>query len=221
MRCSRVLLLIGCGVLIGCVAVRHAPLPESEASRLGGKVVQRSVYPTPDFAAYTAGKAAFGVVGAALVIKAGNDVVRENAVDDPALRIGQELVGALAERRGLKVLQTEPTVSKSDDIGALSSSYADADLILDVKTLNWMFIYFPTDWSHYRVVYSARLRLIDRSRQRVIAEDVCAYKPEYADTKKAPTREELVANGAAGLKQELAKAADYCLAAFRANAFGM
>lgn len=63
------------------------------------------MYPTPDFAAYTAGKAGFGVIGVALIIKAGNEIIRENAVEDPAIRIGQELAHALAERHGLQLHQ--------------------------------------------------------------------------------------------------------------------
>jgi hypothetical protein len=177
------------------------------------------VYPTPDFAAYTAGKAGFGVIGAALIIKAGNEIIRENAVEDPAIRIGQELAQALTEGHGLQLLASAPPVSQSDDVGALLQTYGDADLILDIKTINWMFIYFPTVWDNYRVLYSARLRVIDRQQKAVIAEGFCSYQPEYEDTNKAPTREDLIGNNAEGLKRELAKAADYCLAFFRTNTF--
>jgi hypothetical protein len=217
----RILLLVCWVIVSGCVAVRHVPLSESDSNRVGGKAVQRSLYQKPDFAAFTAGKAGFGPIGAALIIQAGNDLIRENAVDDPAIRIGQELAQALARRYGVQVLQAEPRLSESDDVGALLQTYGDADVVLDIKTISWAFIYFPTDWDNYRVLYSARLRLIDRQRNEVIAEEFCAYQPEYEDTNKAPTREDLVGNNAAGLKRELAKAADHCIALFRANAFRM
>jgi hypothetical protein len=80
-----------------------------------------------------------------------------------------------------------------------------------------MFIYVPTDWDNYRVLYSARPRVIDRQQKAVIAEGFCSYKPEYEDTNKAPTREDLVGNDAEGLKRELAKAADCCIAFFRSS----
>jgi hypothetical protein len=216
---SRILCLVPLVILSGCVAVRQAPLPESESSRFAGRTFQRSVYPTPDFAAYTAGKAGFGVIGAALIIRAGNEIIRDNAVEDPAIRLGQELAQSLADRHGLQLLTATPPVAQSDDVTALLQTYGDADLILDIRTINWMFIYFPSDWDNYRVLYSARLRVIDRRQQAVIAEGFCAYKPEYEDTNKAPTREYLVGNNAEGLKQELAKAADYCSAFFRSNTF--
>jgi hypothetical protein len=209
-----------CAVIVsGCVAVRQAPLPESESSRFAGRTLQRSLYPKPDFAAYTAGKAGFGMIGAALIIQAGNEIVREHAVEDPAARISQEAAQTLVERYGLQLSTSEPKVSQSDDIGALVQTYGEADLILDVKTINWMFIYFPTDWSHYRILYSARLRVIDRQQKTVIGEGFCAYKQEYEDTKKAPTRDELLKNDAEGLKRELAKAGDYCITFFRSGTF--
>ena len=129
--------------------VRQAPLPESQSSRFAGRTFQRSVYPTPDFAAYTAGKAGFGVIGAALIIRAGNEIIRENAVEDPAIRLGRELAQSLAVRHGLELLTAAPPVAQSDDVAALLQTYGDADLILDLRTINWMFIYFPTDWDDF------------------------------------------------------------------------
>ena len=213
-------LLLACAIIVtGCVAVRQIPLPESESSRFTGRTLQRSVYPKPDFAAYTAGKAGFGLIGAALIIQAGNEIVREHAIEDPAIRISQEAAQTLVERYGLQLSTAEPPASQSDDIGALVQTYGEADLILDVKTINWTFIYFPTNFSHYRVLYSARLRVIDRQQKAVIGEGFCAYKPEYEDTSKAPTRDELLKNDAEGLKHELAKAGDYCITFFRSGTF--
>ncbi len=192
-------------------------LLEGETNRLVDETIQHSVYPKPDFAAFTAGKAMFGIVGAGLMISAGSQISRENAVDDPATRIAQELAQALSAKYGMRSPAFEPKVSESDSIEQLVRVYGDADFILDIKTINWSFIYFPTNFARYRVLYSARLRLIDRQRQLAVAEDLCAYNPKYEDTSKGPTREELVNNNAEGLKRELAKAADHCIAFFRAN----
>jgi hypothetical protein len=52
----------------------------------------------PDFAAMTAGKAMFGMVGAFAMISAGNKVIRENNVEDPAHYIGSELAGFLCRK---------------------------------------------------------------------------------------------------------------------------
>ena len=219
MRRWRILFLASSMILGGCVAVRQVPLPESESSRFAGRALQRSAYPKPDFAAYTAGKAQFGLIGAALIISAGNEIIREHGVEDPAVRIGHELAHTLVLRYSLQLATSDPPVSQSDDVGALLQTYGDADLILDIKTINWMFIYFPSDWDNYRVLYSARLRVIDRQQQTVIAEGFCNYKPEYENTNTAPTRDELLGNDAEGLKRELAKAGDWCITFFRSGTF--
>ncbi len=214
----RVLLLVCWMLVSGCVSVRHVALPERETSRLADRTVQRSAYPKPDFAAFTAGKAMVGIIGAGLMISSGNQIISENAVDDPATQIARQLAQAFAAKYGMRTLTSEPKVADSDDIGQLVRAYSDADFILDVRTINWLFVYFPTNWARYRVLYSARLRLIDRERQEAIAEEFCAHEPKYEDTSAAPTREELVGNNAAGLKRELAKAADHCIAFFGAHA---
>jgi hypothetical protein len=81
-----------------------------------------------------------------------------------------------------------------------------------VRTINWMFAYFPTAWTRYRVMYSARLRLIDVKRSQVIAEGSCSRIPE--ETPNAPTFDQLVADKAALLKRELAVAAEHCARVF-------
>jgi hypothetical protein len=53
----------------------------------------------------------------------------------------------------------------------------------------------------------------------VIGDGFSAYKPEYEDTKKAPTRDELLNNDAEGLKRELTKAGDWCITFFRSGTF--
>ena len=92
------------------------------------------------------------------------------------------------------------------------------DLLLDVQTINWSWIYYPASWGHYKVIYSAKLRLIDTKHSRLIADGFCARIPDQpADS--APTREELLNNKAERFKQELATAADYCVQQFRTKVF--
>ena len=54
-----------------------------------------------------------------------------------------------------------PKVSSKDSAQDLAQDHRGADYVLDVKTANWMFAYYPSDWSHYRVMYVARFRLIE------------------------------------------------------------
>ena len=84
----------------GCVATRHAPLAEQDATSLTGKTLERSVYQKPSFVAFTAGKARLGALGAVAMIGAGNKIVQDNAVQDPAFRTAEgNRRGALSQVR--------------------------------------------------------------------------------------------------------------------------
>ena len=72
-----------------------------------------------------------------------------------------------------------------------------------------MFNYYPTDWSHYRVSYSGRLRLIDATTRTVVAESAC--NSVQGDDKNPPTKEQLLENKAALLKTHLANAGQACV----------
>jgi hypothetical protein len=104
----------------------------------------------------------------------------------------------------------------SDDVKKIAKDSADADLVLDIRTINWSFVYFPASWDTYRVLYNARLRLIDVKNGTVLVEGGCHYIPKK--TPDSPSHAVLLANHAERLKQELHKAADYCIAEFKSKA---
>ena len=106
-------------------------------------------------------------------------------------------------------IQKGSAVAKSDEIGALLSDYSGSEYLLDVKTFNWMFGYYPDDWSHYRVIYNARMRLIDVTTKKVIAETMC--NSTQGDDKNPPTKDDLLNNGAQLLKEYLEKASTACV----------
>jgi hypothetical protein len=174
----------------------------------------------PSFSAMTAGKAAIGgLIGAAAMIAAGNNIVRENEVPDPAVYIGQMLSDTLARNLELQPAQTQGKVAKTGKPGELAKLYANSGLLIDVQTINWSFVYFPTDWNNYRVIYSAKLRLIDTRNGKLLGEGFCSSVPE--DKTNAPTRDQLLADKAAVLKSELQKAAEHCVKQFHTNVLGM
>ena len=156
-------------ILGGCVTVKHIPLTASSSEALSDKKIILTQYIKADFTAFTAGKAALGILGAAAMVSAGNQIAEENAIPDPALAIGTGLLERLQSSRNIQIIPSQKVASK-DDISTLVMNYPDADYLLDVKTLTWMFNYYPSDWSHYRVTYGARLRLISSSSKKVVAE---------------------------------------------------
>lgn len=198
-------------VLSGCTTVRNQAIDTKASASLKGQTVTYTVHKKPDFAAMTAGKAAFALLGAFAMISEGNNIIASNDVDDPARSIGLGLTRSLAAANAGQMI-AQPSHVDGTEVAQIVSSVKNARFIVDVQTINWSLAYFPTNWTHYRVMYSAKARLIDAQSKEIIAEGFCARVPDETST--APTYDELVLNGAAGLKRELTIAANECLAKF-------
>jgi hypothetical protein len=192
-------LAAGLVALAGCVSTKIVPLQPARMASLQGKTLTVAKHEKPSFGAMTAGKALFGVIGAVAMVAKGNSIVQEHNVEDPAGYIATALAGDLATAHSM----------------TLAPVGGGADFLLDVKTVNWSFVYFPTAPRRYRVIYSTKLKLTDTKSGKVLAEGFCARIPEKSDS--APGYEELMADQAARLKQELTAGADQCIGEFRAK----
>ncbi|EJL85582.1 hypothetical protein PMI16_03439 [Herbaspirillum sp. CF444] len=171
----------------------------------------------PNFVAMTAGKAAFALLGTFAMISEGNQIVEKNQVSDPADSIASALTSTLSERYGAHAVSA-PIAVNSEDTGQISASAKDrARYIVDVQTVGWGFGYFPTDWTHYRVFYNAKARLIDAQNKSLIAEGFCKRFP--TESEGAPTYDELMANEATLLKAKLSTAMTECVATLQAEMF--
>lgn len=202
----------------GCVSTKNVKIPENEFIQMKGKTIVTTVSEKPDFAAMTAGKAMFAMVGAAAMIYEGNQIIKNNNVQDPANYIGEKLATELSAKNSLNISSIN-NIESSDGIDELSNKYSDKDYILDVRTINWSFAYFPTDWDNYRVIYSVKLRLIDTKNSNLIAEGFCSNVPDQ--TENSPSHDELLANDAQRLKNELQLSADKCLSQFNKEIFSL
>ena len=150
----------------------------------------------------------FGLIGAAVTIAEGNALIRSNNVEDPARAISRGLVDRLVTSRNAKSLEVAKVQTATDDIESLAAAYSVVDYLVDVKTFAWMFNYYPNDWSHYRVTYTARFRLIETSTRKVVAETMCTTV--QGDDKNPPTKDQLLEKEAALLKEYLHKAVGGC-----------
>ena len=200
------------GLVAGCVTpVKDAALPPSSASGLKGREITLTVHDKPDFFAGQSSVMGFtggGLIAAGIMISNGNKLVADNRIEDPAIVIGRALSANLGEAYETRLAATT-VPAKTDDPAELARQNPRADLLLDVATSGWSLNYFPTAWTRYRVTYGARMRLIDVKRGEVIAQGACRRLPE--ETPDAPTYDDLVADGAARLKQELGIAAEQCI----------
>lgn len=201
--------------LSGC-ATKTIPLSSSVGGEYRGKSITFSVHEKPSFTATTADKAMFGAIGSIGMISKGNQIVEENSIPDPAVMIGSALVDDLAAKYSLIVIKSD-MITESRKAEQIASDYNDADLVLDVQTLYWGFSYLPMDWDNYRIIYTAKLKLIDTQKSTELASGSYAY--DSKDSGYYPSFDQLINNKADGLKTELKKAEAECIAEFRQRIF--
>lgn len=192
----------------GCTTINKMPLSAKARTEIDGQTVARTQRERPDFTAMTAGKAAFAVLGAIAMIKAGNEIIATNDVHDPADAIADTLLEKMQLAFLIRNEETPYPVTEDSVPAITQAAKGRSRYVLDVQTINWSFGYFPTDWTHYRVIYVGRARLVDVESNSVVAEGFCRHLPE--NNKGAPTYDHLLANRAALLKKTLASIADTC-----------
>lgn len=201
---------------VGCAGVKNAPLSQDAVPMIEGRQLSGVTREKPDFIATTPGNSMFGALGVAAMVKKGNTLVRENNIKDPAGRIYDILADAMASEYKVVLLDDNTVTADGGKVEELTAQVDDSRLLLDVQSLGWRFVHFPTSFGKYRVGYGVRMRLVDTSTSEVLAEAQCGHAtPEKAED--APTHDELVANNAAILKQKLEEAARYCASEFKSK----
>jgi len=146
---------------------------------------------TPSFYADTPGKRTFGILGVIAMMREGNRLVEDYGLQDPAGQLSEDLLTALARRNDMR-----------------TSSRDAADVLLDVKTINWDFRPYRNDPNNLFVVYSARITLVDQRSGAVLASGKCRSRRDRVGD--SATLEQLLADGAKLLQNELREAAGEC-----------
>ncbi|WP_447595518.1 hypothetical protein [Stenotrophomonas rhizophila] len=185
------------------------PLSAQDAEALRGKTVALTRHEPPSFMAMTAGKASFALFGAAAMASAGNELVRQNAVPDPAGLVRDQLGGALGQAFGAQLLPLDATATKAVKPAELARLHADADYVLDVRSGGWNYAYFATQWGRYWVGYSVQVTLVETGSNRVVSNLACAANT--INDGEPPTREALHADQARLLKHVTAALGARCV----------
>jgi hypothetical protein len=214
-------------IVNGCVAVRDLPIDQSIIPTLRGQSVITVKRTMPGFSAMTADRMAagslFGVVGGAVagasMIRSGNTLIRENNIPDPAYEIAERIARAMETKYSITYAGIGKAEISDDDVSKLAALYKTNSFVLDIRTLNWGFLYYPLYWTKYRLIYAARMRLIDTNSAGVLAEGSCYTLGDKVDS--APTYEELLDNGASRLKAEIEDAVIDCVQEFSTKYLGM
>jgi hypothetical protein len=172
-------------------SVTGKPLDSLQADALRQRSLAVRTGSTPSFYADTPGRRNFGILGAIAMMQEGNRLVEDYGLQDPAGQLSEELLNALASRNDMRTDTSDA-----------------ADVLLDVKTINWDFRPYRNDPDNLFVVYSARISLVDRRDGTVLASGKCRSRRDQQGD--SATLDELLADGAKLLQTELREAAHEC-----------
>jgi hypothetical protein len=195
-------------LLTGCTTIQKQTLSPQAAASLKGQSVAVTAYATPDFVAMTPSKVLVPFGGLAMITE-GNKIIAENKVNDPSLKIAADLAKLLEDNLGTQNIGTPIRVFDNDVNKITAATGNSVKYILDVQTFMWGLSYFPTDWTHYHIIHTARARIIDASSKAILAEGFCARPP--ASNAGAPTYEMMLDNNASILKRESLLASEACV----------
>lgn len=214
MRTVAVMLLLA-PIFVGCASVPTQSVSNQSMVAWKGKTVAFTSRPRPSMIMMTAGKAAFGLIGVAAGTSAGNELVKEDNIPDPAPLVAHDLL-QIAERQYGVVPASLPTVSvDTRDTAELVKAGNGADLLFDVESLGQGINYFPTDWSHYWLMSGLILRVIDVHSGTVVGQAVCRQNSQHQAN--PPSKDQLLANGGQVLKSMIAAQSDACRDLFAAQ----
>ncbi len=174
---------------------------------------------SPSFVALTSGKGLFGGVGVGAAVAAGNTLVQENQIADPAAKIGHLLTQDLGVRYGLSAKGQSSKKAESKDTAEIVKLASGSDYALDVMTNGWRFLYDGFNFSEYLVDYMVKIRLIDVANSKSISEGLCFYSTKHTGNKPNVTYEKLMENNAAHIKQTLDDATIFCVEKFKTELF--
>jgi hypothetical protein len=208
---KKLLVLLGAVLLGGCVSTREVATPAGVLESLRGRTLTVATYKKPDFSAMTYGRAMIGgLIGAGVMLSEGNAVIAQNDVPDPAQAVAAKLAPMLSAKLmapGVNFLKDRDAKGDTEDV--LSAAVNQNGVVMDVETINWSFLYYPLDWTHYRVVMVMRARIIDAQSGKRLAQAPCQY---LSNENSPPTYDEMLADHAAKLKSMLAAGAEICAA---------
>ncbi|MGE8637990.1 MAG: hypothetical protein ACN6PR_05070 [Achromobacter sp.] len=112
-------------------------MSQDSLKKLEGETIVSSRYGHSDFASFITGKAAFAMLGAAAMMSAGNNIVKEDAFENLTFAISAGLQRKLASLKNYTAVN-EPEASDKDDVATVVTTNRDG-FFLDVKTLTGKF----------------------------------------------------------------------------------
>jgi hypothetical protein len=215
------MMLIVAPAVVGCASIPTQSVSNQSMAAWKGKTVAFTSRPRPSMVMMTAGKGALGLIGVAAGVSAGNALVKEDKIPDPAPVVADELLQIAEKQYGVVPAGLAPPAVDTRNVAELAKAGKGADLLFDVESLGQGINYYPTDWSHYWLMSGLILRVVDVHTGNVVGEAVCRQNSQHQPN--PPNKKELLANEGQLLKSMIAAQSDACRDEFaehvlRANA---
>jgi hypothetical protein len=159
----------------------------------------------------TIASAELGMIGAAVSISAGHDIVKANNIEDPSVDVARQVAAAYAATQGGHVADAPisddqvPPKTKMEDIGHFA---AGARYVVNVAPVNMEIIYFVTDPLRRDLMLGSTGEIVDASSGKVVAKGRCFVKSEKVGERY--THDQLLDNEAAALKTLIARKSQEC-----------
>ena len=121
--------ILTCALLFTSLSVLAAdkliPLSPADASTLQGKTLALTVHERPNFIAMTAGKATFALFGVGAMVIAGNKLIDDNHVADPAQIVRTNLANALRDADGMQPMPADKTATKAEKPAQIAATHPE------------------------------------------------------------------------------------------------
>lgn len=215
LACSAILTLSGCASYTKKAASPEAisALKGAGVSRTGGgeefRVLTSEAAIAGGFVAALTGGIAGATVMHALTKTESAKVLERSGITDPSLDVSRDLGTRLQQATATRVSQNLKPV-KSEAIQDIDlASQATDRFVLDVRVRNWGATYLTTQWNRYTATFALQARLIDKSKKASVAEGHCKFI--NLQDPNPFTYEQLLANRAERLQEDLAQYATKCV----------
>ena len=213
-------------LLAGCASVKPVAASNDSVAALQGQALTIVTYnPKAEFMQMTWGEGGFALIGAAVAASNSRDLVDKYDLVNPSVQVAELMKPVLGEK--FRPAAINPVADGSDGGKSLSDLAALAGhkgLVFDVAGGS-MSIYFPLDFTHYKVIFNGSGRLVDAGTAKVVAEAQCHF--DTSDEKNPatyvanpPSYDELYADNARLLKAKFQSAASACVAQMNRSMFG-